>query len=136
MSIQLLIDEILRRQADQRSDENARREGISRMDITLREYFQVQFDAMRSELGELAGTGKAILVETRKTNGRVIELERQHAQHDVKLRNLEREVFRGARKSVGVVTMRDVYLVLGTLGVTGAAVKWVPALLAIGRMAP
>jgi hypothetical protein len=93
---------------------------------------------LRSDLlwWDRSGAVKATLGQATLTNGRVTVLEREHAAHTVKLANLEREVFRGHRRPVGVVTMRDVYLVLGTLGTAGAAVKWLPALLAIGKGAP
>ena len=74
--------------------------------------------------------------QVKTTNGRMGTVERTAASEGQKVRNLEREIFRGARKSVGLVTMRDVYLVLGTVVTLGAIVKWFPAFFAAAQVAP
>lgn len=110
--------------------------------ISAREFTQALQDIQRQiadvkgDVAEVKQIAKETLVEGKKTNGRVSQLEVQTGRHGENLKNLNHEVFRAGLKPVGVVTMRDVYVVLGTLAAVGAAAKWLPALLSAGQVAP
>ena len=80
--------------------------------------------ALSQQIADLTDTCEKTLAEARKTNGRVTALEQ-------KLEALERS---------GFVTLREIYLVGGTLtvtvGVMLALVKWWPAFDAASKVAP
>jgi hypothetical protein len=110
--------------------------------VSIREFSQGvsglerQIADVKEHVREVKDIAKETLIEGKKTNGRVSLLEVQTARHGENLKNLNDEVFRAGRKPVGVVTMRDVYLVLGTIGSVAAAAKWLPAMLSAGMVAP
>jgi hypothetical protein len=110
--------------------------------VSIREFthaiqaFERQMADLKEDVGEVKDIAKETLVEGKKTNGRVNLLEVRAERHGENLKNLNNEVFRSGRKPVGVVTMRDVYIVLGTLTAVAAAAKWLPAMLTAGQVAP
>jgi hypothetical protein len=110
--------------------------------VSIREFtsavqsIERQIADVKEDIGEVKDIAKETLIEGKKTNGRVSLLEVQTARHGENLKNLNNEVFRAGRKPVGVVTMRDVYIVLGTIGALAAVVKWFPALMSVGQVAP
>lgn len=105
--------------------------------------FTRAIEALSKQIADVQATSRATLDEARKTNGRVNGLERVSAEHGVKLKNLEREVFDedGAEGKVAAgentpITRRDLWVAVGAIGFVLAAVKWLPALFAAGQVAP
>lgn len=70
-------------------------------------------------------TTKEVLVEAKKTNGRVYALERGHDVLSMKL-SLLQERFDDSDP----LTKRDLYVGLGVLAAAGGLVTWLPKLLA------
>lgn len=118
--------------------------------VTVGEFTRA-FDALSRQLAALQATSQEVLGEARKTNGRVNGLERLTAEHGVKLKNLEREVFDGADNTAAPpkpappalvdleekpITRRDLAVALGAVGLLMAAIKWLPALVAAGKVSP
>lgn len=111
-------------------------ERIGPVDTVSYREFAARNDSLAEQLDEIKGTLKEILAEAKKTNGRVSAIEVKASGQEVSISSLNREVFRSGRRPVGVVTKRDVMLVLGTLAVMGAVLKWLPALVMMGQVAP
>lgn len=93
-------------------------------------------DDMREGFSGVNARIDGLTDQVRVTNGRVGALETETGRHDENLKGLNREIYRHGRQPVGVVTKRDVLLVLGTVGVLAAIVKWFPALMLAGQGAP
>jgi len=72
-------------------------------------------------------TTRDVLVETKKTNGRVYAVERAVAELMIRLVVLEQNA---------PLTKRDLWVAVGTLGGALAFVKWFPVLVSLGRVAP
>ena len=72
-------------------------------------------------------TARDILIEAKRTNGRVYALERTASELAIRLSSLEGNA---------PLTKRDLWTVTGTLGAALALVKWLPALLTAGQVAP
>lgn len=99
----------------------------------------------RDTILEQMRTGfKGVYDRQDKTNGRLLVAEKQGTEHEMKLRNLEREVFnrrhaqrRGSEVSSSrlAITQRDVMIVLGSIGGLWAvlkAVAWLAPILSQG----
>lgn len=102
--------------------------------VSYREFARV-VESLERQLDEIKATGKETLAQAKLTNGRVTALEVAAADHSARISSLNGEVFRGGRRPVGMVTKRDVSLVLGTVGVLWAIVKAFPVLLVAGQAA-
>ena len=112
--------------------------------VTVGEFSRA-IESLSKQLADLQVTGRETLGEAKKTNGRVNGLERLTAEHGVKLRNLEREVFHVDGESTAPpkppnddtpITRRDLWVAVGAIGFVLAAIKWLPALFAAGKVAP
>ena len=102
----------------------------------------------------MGATTRETLAQTKLTNGRVNALEVVTAEHGVKVRNLEREVFDSARVAVSEaagasataapasatdstpITRRDLAVFGGAIFVLVEVVRWIPAMFAAGKVAP
>jgi hypothetical protein len=86
-----------------------------------------------------------------ETNGRVVTVERNAAVEMQKVVNIERELFAGHTRAEEVsqalmsevvssehtaITRRDLTIATGAIVVAFAIIRWLPALLAIGKNAP
>ncbi|WP_291988354.1 hypothetical protein [Luteitalea sp.] len=104
--------------------------------------FTRAIEALSKQIADVQATSRETLTEARKTNGRVNGLERVTAEHGVKLKNLEREVFhedvdeKASKDEDTPITRRDLWVAVGAIGFVLAAVKWLPALVAAGKVAP
>lgn len=111
--------------------------------------FTRAIEALSKQIADVQATSRETLTEARKTNGRVNGLERLTAEHGVKLKNLEREVFDdeseapkpAAPKGEDTpITRRDLWIAVMAVSGAGAVLvaitKWLPALLAAGKVAP
>lgn len=114
--------------------------------VTIGEFTRA-IEALSKQLADLQSVSRETLGETKKTSGRVNGLERLTAEHGVKLKNLEREVF-GADDAAPApspsaplvstedkpITRRDLAVAVGAIGLVLAAIKWLPALVAAGKV--
>lgn len=91
---------------------------------------QVEFNAAIARLSQqvIEGneTAHEILVEAKRTNGRVYALERSTSETQIRLQSLTDRVDKS-----DPLTKRDLYVGLGVLSAAAAAVNWLPRLLAM-----
>ena len=89
--------------------------------------FNRAIDRLSEQVDDGNQTARDILVEAKKTNGRVTALETLTSGLSIRMAAMEQNA---------PLTKRDLWVAMGTIGALGAAVKWLPALFAIGTVAP
>ncbi len=89
--------------------------------------FERAIERLSREVLDGNAVTKDVLVEAKRTNGRVYALEQVTAVLAIRLATIEQNT---------PLTRRDLWVVTGTLGAAMAIVKWLPVLLTAGQVAP
>jgi len=107
-------------------------------EVTAREFSRA-VELLSKQVADVQQTGRETLAQTKITNGRVTALEVVTSAHGAKIANVERQILsddaNDARRSEPI-TRRDLAVAGGVVFLLVEVVRWVPAMLAAGKVAP